>query len=75
MPRRELTEQVVEFPEKLFYLGQTVQCRIINCKPEEEKLVLSLRVSCLQTNVLHVVSLRVSCLHTNVLHVVSVKFY
>ena len=45
MPRREITDQKVEFPEKLFYLGQTVKCKVVSCSPDEEKLTLSLRVS------------------------------
>jgi len=45
MPRRELTEQRVEYPEKLFYLGQTVKCRVLSCSSDDEKLILSLRVS------------------------------
>jgi len=40
-----MTDQKVEYPEKLFYLGQTVKCRVVSCSSDEEKLILSLRVS------------------------------
>ena len=45
VPRREISDEQVEYPEKLFYLGQTVKCRVVACSPDEEKLILSLRVS------------------------------
>jgi len=44
VPRREITDQQVEYPEKLFYLGQTVKCRVVSCSHGDGKLILSLRV-------------------------------
>ena len=53
VPRREFTDQHVEYPEKLFYLGQTVKCRVVSFSSDEEKLILSLRVSwCLVYSIL-----------------------
>jgi len=49
VPRREISDEKVEYPEKLFYLGQTVKCRVVTCSAVERKLILSFRV-CLPTN-------------------------
>ena len=44
VPKGELSSEVIDYPEKVFYLGQVVTCRVISCNSEQEKLLLSLKV-------------------------------
>ena len=45
VPRRQLSSEPIEFPEKIFYVGQIVRCRVKEVEPDDNKLVLSLIVS------------------------------
>lgn len=45
VPKKDLSYEVIDNPEKKFYLGQVVECRVKFCSAEETKLVLSLRLS------------------------------
>ena len=45
VPKKDLSYEIIDNPEKKFYLGQVVECRVKFCNPEETKLVLSLRLS------------------------------
>ncbi|XP_025095054.1 protein RRP5 homolog isoform X1 [Pomacea canaliculata] len=42
VPRSELSTEDIVHPETLFYQSQVVRCRVLSCRPEEEKLTLSL---------------------------------
>lgn len=44
VPRSELSTEDIVHPETLFYQSQVVRCRVLSCRPEEEKLTLSLIV-------------------------------
>ena len=44
MKKSELSDEPIEYPEKVFYPGQVVQCTIKYCLAEEEKLMLSFKV-------------------------------
>ncbi|XP_019627856.1 PREDICTED: protein RRP5 homolog [Branchiostoma belcheri] len=43
LPKREMSQESVEDPRKLFYRGQVVKCRVMTCNPAQEKLRLSLK--------------------------------
>ncbi|XP_050397844.1 protein RRP5 homolog [Patella vulgata] len=43
VPLSELSEEKIEQPEKVFYLGQVVRCRVKNYDEETNKIVLSFR--------------------------------
>lgn len=45
VPRRQLSRDPIEFPEKIFYVGQVVRCRVKEVEVDANKLVLSLIVS------------------------------
>ncbi|KAI8500522.1 Protein RRP5 [Branchiostoma belcheri] len=44
LPKREMSQESVEDPRKLFYRGQVVKCRVMSCNPAQEKLRLSLKM-------------------------------
>ncbi|XP_077992848.1 protein RRP5 homolog [Glandiceps talaboti] len=44
IPRRNLGDEFIETPEKVFYTGQVLKCRVTAVQPEESKLKLSLKV-------------------------------
>ena len=44
VPRKELSSELIEFPQKVFYVGQMVKCHVVHVSPEEDRLILSLRV-------------------------------
>ncbi|XP_033098849.1 protein RRP5 homolog [Anneissia japonica] len=44
IPRSELANERIEFPEKIFYVGQVVKCRVIKThEPSMKRVILSLR--------------------------------
>ncbi|XP_071947119.1 protein RRP5 homolog [Antedon mediterranea] len=44
IPRKELANEPVEFPNKVFYIGQVVKCRVIETfEPAMKRVILSLR--------------------------------
>ncbi|ESO96310.1 hypothetical protein LOTGIDRAFT_239331 [Lottia gigantea] len=43
VPISELTEERIEHPDKVFYIGQVVRCRVINYDEESKKIILSLK--------------------------------
>ena len=45
MSKSELSNEPIEYPEKVFYRGQVVKCRVVSEGQEEGKIKLSLRVS------------------------------
>ncbi|OWF35668.1 protein RRP5 homolog [Mizuhopecten yessoensis] len=44
VPRRELSEEDIRFPEKVFMMGQVVKCRVLNWSEETNKLTLSFKI-------------------------------
>ncbi|XP_013409500.1 protein RRP5 homolog isoform X4 [Lingula anatina] len=45
VPKKELSAEKIDYPEKMFYIGQVVKCRVLNCFPDEERATLSFKVS------------------------------
>ena len=45
MSKSQLSAEPIEFPEKVFFVGQVVKCRVLNDSAEEGKIKLTLRVS------------------------------
>ena len=45
MPKPELSTEEIEFPQKVLYKGQVVKCQVLAVHPEQEKMVLSFKVS------------------------------
>ncbi|XP_060066718.1 protein RRP5 homolog [Ylistrum balloti] len=43
VPRRELSEEDIPFPEKVFYMGQVVKCRVLNWDEESSRLTISFK--------------------------------
>ncbi|XP_062399126.1 protein RRP5 homolog [Sardina pilchardus] len=43
VPLRELSTEHVMFPQQLFYVGQVVKAKVLQCDVENEKLLLSFR--------------------------------
>lgn len=43
-PLRELSSEFISSPEELFYKGQVVKVRVLECNPEKETLLLSLKL-------------------------------
>ncbi|XP_033757030.1 protein RRP5 homolog [Pecten maximus] len=43
VPRRELSEENIPFPEKVFIMGQVVKCRVLNWDEESSRLTLSFK--------------------------------
>ena len=41
-PRSALSTEPIQFPEKLFFLGQALKCQVINTDEDKERIVLSL---------------------------------
>jgi rRNA biogenesis protein RRP5 len=48
VPKHELSTQKIEKPQALFKVGQPIQCQVIFCKPNEEKMTLSFVVTLLE---------------------------
>ena len=42
MPKSQLSTEPIEYPEKLFWLGQAVKCRVTDCDPARDRVSLSL---------------------------------
>ena len=45
MPRPQLSTEYIEFPQKVFYKGQVVKCQVLAIQPEQEKMMLSFKVT------------------------------
>ncbi|KAI1896821.1 hypothetical protein AGOR_G00098810 [Albula goreensis] len=43
VPVRELTTEPVVVPEKLFYVGQVVKAKVLQCDPDKEKMLCSFK--------------------------------
>ena len=41
-PKSQLSVEKIEFPEKLFFLGQAVKCRVVEKEEDRDRLTLSL---------------------------------
>jgi len=42
VPKSQLSTESIEYPEKLFWLGQAVKCRVIDCDKQRDRISLSL---------------------------------
>ena len=42
VPKSKLSTEEIEYPEKLFFLGQVLKCEVVNTEPERERMTLSL---------------------------------
>ena len=45
VPRGQLSIEVSEAPQEVFYCGQVVKCQVLNVDAEERKLILSFKLS------------------------------
>ncbi|NWS21645.1 RRP5 protein, partial [Pachyramphus minor] len=45
VPKNELSTEPVPCPDKVFYEGQVVKVMVLKCEPEQERLLLSFRLS------------------------------
>ena len=43
--KHDLSAETIDYPEKVFYRGQVVKCRVIKNRRDDGKLKLSFRVS------------------------------
>ena len=44
VPKALLSSEPIEFPEKVFYYGQVVRCKVVKVDPAERKLRLTFMV-------------------------------
>nr|XP_033796509.1 protein RRP5 homolog isoform X2 [Geotrypetes seraphini] len=44
VPKYELSTEPVPFPEKVFYEGQVMKVRVLNCDPGQERMLLSFKL-------------------------------
>ncbi|XP_030058666.1 protein RRP5 homolog [Microcaecilia unicolor] len=44
VPKHELSTEPVPFPEKVFYEGQVMKVRVLNCDPGQERMLLSFKL-------------------------------
>ena len=44
VPKALLSSEPIEFPEKVFYYGQVVRCKVVKVDPSEGKLRLTFMV-------------------------------
>jgi len=42
VPKSQLSLETIEYPEKLFFLGQAVKCRLLDSDKDRDKVILSL---------------------------------
>ena len=42
VPKSKLSTEEIEYPEKLFFLGQVLKCEVVSTEPEKERMTLSL---------------------------------
>ena len=42
VPKSKLSTEEIEYPEKLFFLGQVLKCEVVSTEPERERMTLSL---------------------------------
>ena len=45
VPRGELSTEFIQYPDKVFFVGQVVRCQVLSCDPETEKAVLTFKVT------------------------------
>ncbi|NXF82226.1 RRP5 protein, partial [Sclerurus mexicanus] len=45
VPKNELSSEPISCPDKVFYEGQVVKVVVLKCEPQEERLLLSFRLS------------------------------
>ncbi|NWR32721.1 RRP5 protein, partial [Tachuris rubrigastra] len=45
VPRNELSTEPISCPDKVFYEGQVVKVMVLKCEPQQERLLLSFRLS------------------------------
>ncbi|NXK86859.1 RRP5 protein, partial [Formicarius rufipectus] len=45
VPKNELSSEPISCPDKVFYEGQVVKVVVLKCEPEQERLLLSFRLS------------------------------
>uniref|UniRef100_A0A8D0EMD8 Protein RRP5 homolog n=1 Tax=Strix occidentalis caurina TaxID=311401 RepID=A0A8D0EMD8_STROC len=45
VPKNELSSEPIPFPDKVFHEGQVVKVMVLKCEPQEERLLLSFRLS------------------------------
>ncbi|XP_067995560.1 protein RRP5 homolog [Melanerpes formicivorus] len=45
VPKNELSSEPISCPDKVFYEGQVVKVTVLKCEPQEERLLLSFRLS------------------------------
>lgn len=46
MPRQEASFDENADLQQLFFVGQVIECRVLKCDSDEEKLILSHKVCC-----------------------------
>ena len=42
VPKSQLSTETIDMPEKIFWLGQAVKCRVMDADPAKDKISLSL---------------------------------
>lgn len=50
VPPNELSSEAIVSPEEVFYIGQVVKAKVLQCDPEKEKLLLSFRAAVEENN-------------------------
>ncbi|KAM9282065.1 protein RRP5 homolog isoform 2-T2 [Cariama cristata] len=45
VPKNELSSEPVSYPDKVFHEGQVVKTMVLKCEPQQERLLLSFRLS------------------------------
>ncbi|XP_076584082.1 protein RRP5 homolog isoform X2 [Chaetodon auriga] len=45
VPLRELSSEVITNPEEVFYVGQVLKAKVLQCDPDKEKMVLSFKAA------------------------------
>lgn len=42
VPKSQMSTEPIEYPEKLFFIGQALKCKVLEVKPEAKRIVLTL---------------------------------
>ncbi|TRY68763.1 hypothetical protein TCAL_11652 [Tigriopus californicus] len=42
VPKSQLSAEPIEYPEKLFFIGQALKCKVLEVKPEAKRIILTL---------------------------------
>lgn len=42
---REFSTEIIDYPEKVFHIGQVIKCCVLSCFPEQQTLKLSLKIA------------------------------